>query len=756
MIESSYSFAPQRYEDELLALIAELDGLGSWDQAAYERALRHHPKDGRGFFSKAEILAGFRHLNRKLAWQRDDQVFADKIRMKPVRTLSGVAPVTVLTRPYPCPGRCIFCPSDVRMPKSYLSEEPGAQRAAEHQFDPYRQTFSRLRALSNIGHRVDKVELIVLGGTWSYYHESYQVWFVKRCFDAMNDFGSWRRGEPIEWPEQPQLDFRTLEARVDGADEGGKGDQRYNRIVTSFAAGADGLDRQSATWEELGAVQADNETALARCVGLVVETRPDHLDLAEAVRIRRLGATKVQIGFQSLDDDVLRLNRRGHDVDATRRAVRLLRQMGFKIHAHWMPNLYGSNPQADISDYRLLFDDPDFRPDELKVYPCSLIESAELMRFYRSGDWRPYSHDELLEVLTVSLAQTPPYCRLTRVIRDIPGTDIVDGNKLTNFRELVEREIGRRGQTLSDIRAREIGSREVSRDELRLDRIEYATSSGREIFLQYVDPRDRLAAFLRLSLPDEPPPIEEIAASAMIREVHVYGRLVAIGGRDEGRSQHLGLGRSLIEHAASEAARGGFADLAVISSVGTRGYYRALEFSDGDLYQHRPTRRSAATTGAGMPADVGEGLPPSRVPTSLAALDQLDVDLDLDVLADHQATGFEQPIVGQAELGAVDGQSTAHAETCVAPGILDGAGDVDRHANRLGGPLDGQVTDSHQLIAIPLDRGTAEADLGVVLDIEEVRAAEIFVPTLVAGVDRGRDDHHLDRRTGQILQIDIG
>ena len=169
MIESSYRFEPALHERVLGELIAEIDRAESLERADYEGILRRHPREEGGFFSKAEILSGFRYLNRKHAWERDEQAFADKIRMKPVRTLSGVAPVTALTKPYPCPGRCIFCPSDVRMPKSYLSDEPGAQRAAEHQFDPYRQTFSRLRALRNIGHRVDKVELIVLGGTWSYY-----------------------------------------------------------------------------------------------------------------------------------------------------------------------------------------------------------------------------------------------------------------------------------------------------------------------------------------------------------------------------------------------------------------------------------------------------------------------------------------------------------------------------------------------------------------------------------------------------------
>jgi elongator complex protein 3 len=582
--ETSYRFDPEGHERELEALIGELDGLRRWDKAQYESILRRHPKDGRGFFSKAEILNGFRHLNVKRGWERDEQAFADKIRMKPVRTLSGVAPVTVLTKPFPCPGKCIFCPSDVRMPKSYLSDEPGAQRAAEHQFDPYRQTLSRLRAYNNIGHRSDKVELIILGGTWSYYPESYQIWFVKRCFEAMNDFGRWRQGEQIDWPGLPGVDFRELKETVDGSSI----DATYNRIVSGYAQRAqeDAAAGQTATWAELEQAQRINERATARCVGLVVETRPDNLDLEEAIRIRRLGATKVQIGFQSLSDRVLGMNHRGHDVATTRRAVALLRQTGFKLHGHWMPNLYGSDPASDIVDYRRLFDDPDFRPDELKIYPCSLIASAELMRHYEDGSWKPYSHEELLEVLEACLRATPEYCRLTRVIRDIPGTDIVDGNKLTNFRELAERALAEKGLASRDIRAREVRQQEVERDALELRRADYETSTGTETFLQFVTPDDRIAAFLRLSLPEGPVPIPEIATGAMIREVHVYGRLVEIGARDSGRSQHLGLGRELIEESRRLARARGFDSLAVISAVGTREYYRSLDFEDGDLYQH--------------------------------------------------------------------------------------------------------------------------------------------------------------------------
>jgi elongator complex protein 3 len=255
-----------------------------------------------------------------------------------------------------------------------------------------------------------------------------------------------------------------------------------------------------------------------------------------------------------------------------------------------MPNLYGSSPEADVEDFERMFDDPAFRPDELKIYPCSLIESAELMAYHQDGRWRPYEHDELLHVLTECLQRAPAYCRVTRVIRDIPGTDIVEGNKLTNFRELAEGELDRRGVDRQEIRSREVGLRDVEDETLSLSDIEYTTSVGREHFLQFTTSDGQLAAFLRLSLPTEPVPITEIATSAMIREVHVYGVVVGLGQRQNGRSQHVGLGTRLIERASELARHAGFSDLAVISSVGTREYYRRLGFEDGEMYQRKGLR----------------------------------------------------------------------------------------------------------------------------------------------------------------------
>ncbi len=595
----------ERYREPLSQILAAVAAEPNLSRQGLARILKRHPKDGRGLFSKDELIAAYRALAGTDGVPPYDEAVIERLRMKPIRTLSGVTPVTVLTKPYPCPGECIFCPNDIRMPKSYLSSEPGAQRAEQNAFDPYLQTYSRLMALRNTGHPTNKVEVIILGGTWSFYPETYQIWFVKRVFDALRDFGQGIDGREQVWDALRA--GSQLHPEHDAAvqiDPGAVGGQSYNRLVQmiyrdemrrsreqaqAIARGrrARTLLDEYATWDELEAVQRENEYAACRCVGLVLETRPDNITPGEVIRMRRLGATKVQIGIQSLDDEVLRLNRRGHTVEQTRRAVRLLRLAGFKIFAHWMPNLYGASPQADIADYHRLFADPGFRPDELKIYPCSLIESAALMAHYRAGEWRPYTHDELLQVLTACFLATPEYCRLTRVVRDIPSTDIVAGDLTTNFRQVVERELAQRGLRGADIRSREIRHRPVDPDALTLDELAYTSSIGDELFLQFITPERRIAAFLRLSLPAEPLLVPELAGAAMIREVHVYGQSLAVGDEAPAHAQHRGLGARLIERAAALAAERGFRRLAVISAVGTRAYYRQRGFRDGVLYQLR-------------------------------------------------------------------------------------------------------------------------------------------------------------------------
>ena len=580
-------FDPEPHRAALEGIVREVVShlsLRALDEQSLDRILSRHPREGRGYFSRAEILAGYRRFFDRGALAVSEEQFVSAIQRRPVRTRSGVTPLTVLTKPFPCPGRCVFCPNDVRMPKSYLSDEPGAQRAATHRFDPYLQTWNRLAAYRAIGHPTDKVEIIVLGGTWSFYPEPYQVWFAARCFEALNDFGAGRDGRADVDPTAPR--FEALPALLDGR---AHREHAYNRSVQGFLrerlGGALVHEGECAPWHRLEAAQSANEGAGCRSVGLVVETRPDHVTEDEVLRIRRLGATKVQLGIQSLDDAVLAANQRGHDVAATRRAVGLLRRAGFKIHAHWMPNLLGATPERDARDFARLFSDPAVRPDELKIYPCSLIESAELMQHWERGAWRPYEHDELLELVAGALERVPRTCRVTRVIRDISSDDIVVGNKLTNFRQLAEAEVARRGGRCRDIRAREIRGDAFDPNSLSLRATVYDADVSEEHFLEWVTPEDRIVAFLRLSLPVQESFVRELGRAAIVREVHVYGGAADLGARGEDKAQHRGLGSRLVAEAASRARNAGHEELAVISAVGTREWYGRQGFRPTGRYQ---------------------------------------------------------------------------------------------------------------------------------------------------------------------------
>lgn len=592
-------------------LIVALGKIDQPNQADFLNLLRKYSDPVGGMFAKSDLNRAYTKLLDLGQIKPLPKKTLILFKKRPVRTLSGVAPVTVLTKPFPCPGECIFCPSDVRMPKSYLADEPGAQRAERNFFDPYLQTLNRLKALAANGHLVDKAELIILGGTWSFYPEKYQIWFVKECFRALNDFASPREknqvkkrlefykqlDEKLQTKNLPVIVSDSPEKRkvafADKKIDGEKLKQNYNQVVSKNYLEPEkelGLDRlQSASWTELELEQKKNETAKVRCVGLVLETRPDNISETEVIRLRRLGATKTQIGVQSLDDEVLLKNKRGHDVATTRRAFRLLRLAGFKIHAHWMANLYGSDVAKDKKDYLKLFTDQDFKPDELKIYPTSLIASAELMQYFKKGLWQPYDFKQLLEVLEFALTHTPPYCRLTRVVRDIPATDIVVGNKKTNFRQIVTDHISTQGKKLVDIRAREIRQTKFSPDKIKFDVIDYDTSVSQEKFLEFVvetDEGEKLLAFLRLSLLKKESFIDELKGkTALIREIHVYGRLTGLGQRDKDKAQHLGLGTKLIEKAKKIAKEAGYEKLAVISAVGTREYYRRRGFQDVGLYQ---------------------------------------------------------------------------------------------------------------------------------------------------------------------------
>ena len=335
----------------------------------------------------------------------------------------------------------------------------------------------------------------------------------------------------------------------------------------------------------LSEAQALNETAAHRNVGLVIETRPDEITPDELRWLRHLGVTKVQMGAQSLDDRILELNKRGHDVECTRRATALLRAAGFKIVLHWMPNLHGATPGSDREDFARLWQG--FCPDEIKIYPNQLLANAELYEYWQRGEFHPYTTEQLIDIIADIKPSIPRYCRVNRVIRDIPSTNVVEGNRRTSLRQDIHNEMKRRGTLCRCVRCREVKGRTVDLALLKLDDLIYPSDRAEEHFISYETPDDKLAGFIRLSLPDSDAPqtgLMDLEDAALIREVHVYGQSLPVGAEKQGAAQHAGLGTSLLQQAETIAKERGFTRLAVISAVGTRQYYLERGFERGELY----------------------------------------------------------------------------------------------------------------------------------------------------------------------------
>ncbi len=440
------------------------------------------------------------------------------LRVKPARTASGVAVVTVMTAPHACPhGVCVYCPGGPRFrtPQSYTGTEPAARRAAEHHYDPRDQTVARLRALQGIGHRTDKVDLIVLGGTFTSMEEGYKEWFVKGCLDAMNG-------------------------------------------------------RESATLEE---AQERNETADARCIGLTVETKPDCFLGREVEHAMHLGTTRVELGLQSTHDDVLARTHRGHTDADSRHALQRAKESGLKVGIHMMPGLPGSDPDRDLESFRLLFEDPAYRPDFLKIYPTLVLAGTALHGMWEHGLYTPLSMEEAVTLVAEVKALVPRWCRIQRVQREIGAPYIDGGPTKGDLRVLARERLRASGRDCHCVRCREVGFRGVEplSEAITLAREEYASSGGQEVFLSLEDPtRDVLVAYVRLRID---------AAGGTVRELKVFGRLVPLHEDPGPRWQHRGFGRRLMEEAET-VARDEFhvGRMRVTAGVGVRPYYRSLGY----------------------------------------------------------------------------------------------------------------------------------------------------------------------------------
>jgi elongator complex protein 3 len=493
----------------------------------HEFKLRHAAKYKHSPLANVELISVYRKLVND-GILPDDPTFLRMLRKRGVRSTSGIASITVITKAYPCPGRCIYCPSEPGMPKSYLSNEPAIMRAILNDFDPYKQTLNRLTSLGRSGHETSKIEVIVAGGTFSFYPRRYQSDFARGIYNALN---------------APLPPVRSL--------------QEAQRI---------------------------NEKAGHRCIGLSFETRPDHVTEDELRHLRMLGCTKIEMGVQSLNDEVLKLNKRDHGVAEVKRAIQLIRDAAFKVNCHMMPNLYGSNPEMDYRDFVELFENPAYRPDWLKIYPCMVVPWTALSKIYKEGKFIPYTDEELGDLMVKIKGVVPEYCRITRLYRDIPAPSVIGGSKLSNLRQIIQERMKKDGIKCRCIRCREIKGERIAADKLVMNVNEYEASGGREFFISFDEAgANRLASLLRLrfssySLSGKKHFMKELEGAALIREVHTYGEHVSVAGRTDAAAQHTGLGRRMIAKAEEISRAAGFKKIAVISGVGVREYYRKLGY----------------------------------------------------------------------------------------------------------------------------------------------------------------------------------
>ena len=472
------------------------------------------------------------------------------LRRKPVRTASGVSPVAIMTSPHTCPhGKCLYCPggpaSEFSSSQSYTGHEPAAARGVQNDYDPYGQVTLRLHQLRKIGHPVDKIELILMGGTMTARSHDYQEWFLKRALEAMNDYDLDSPPTPSESesfkPDPEATDFRYLEDVI-----------------------------------------AENETNAIRNIGTTFETKPDWCDPEQIDRMLRLGGTKVEVGVQTTYERINREMHRGHGIQASIDANRRLRNAGFKVGFHMMPGQPGMSKEMCLQDFRELFESTDWRPDYLKIYPTLVVRDTVTYDMWRQGEYDPLTNEEAADLVAEIKSMIPRYTRLQRVQRDIPADFIDAGVWKSNLRQLARQRMDEHGWTCDCIRCREVGMNDEEPDTVELDTYRYEVAGGTEHFISIEDfENDLLIGFCRLRFPGDPAantPAEslrtELEDAALIRELHVYGSEVAVGEAGGDDHQHKGYGRRLLEEAERLATKAGFGKLSVISGVGAREYYR--------------------------------------------------------------------------------------------------------------------------------------------------------------------------------------
>jgi len=489
--------------------------------------------------------------------------FLELLRKKPSRTLSGVAVVAVMTRPHRCPhGKCSYCPGgpEINAPQSYTGKEPAARRAIQYSFNPYLQTTFRLHQLKSIGHPVDKVELIVMGGTLTSQCIDYQDWFVKECLRAMNDFESNHK-------KIKQMGEHVFVKEFNSAEKG-------------FIYRED--------------IQKVNERSMVRCVGLTFEPRPDWARREQINWMLSFGVTRVETGVQNPFDFIYKRVNRGHRVEDVVESTREMKDSGLKVSYHMMPGLLGNRVELDLRGFEMVFNEDRFKPDMLKIYPCLVIKGTEYYRMWKKGLFHPLETDDAVDLLVEVKKMMPPWIRTMRIMRDIPSNLVEAGIKDSNLGELVYRRMGELGVKCRCIRCREVG-RSLSRgvepgiDDIELRKLEYNASGGREIFLSFEDVKqDILIGFLRLRIPYKPFRSEVDENTSLVRELHVYGPMVEVGEKPLFRWQHRGYGSELLSEAERISREEyGMDKILVTSGIGVREYYRKLGYERVGVYMGR-------------------------------------------------------------------------------------------------------------------------------------------------------------------------
>lgn len=504
------------------------------------------------------------------AHKKDRDELKKKILVKPVRTASGVAPVAIMTAPFACAhGKCTFCPGGPNsyygnIPQSYTGHEPTTMRAMRNQYDAYLQVFNRLEQYVALGHNHDKVELIVMGGTFPSMPEEYQNSFIRDAFAAMNDFSELFYTNN-EFELEKFKDFFELPGSVGDKE---RTEHIHKKLLSK---------KPSAS---LRKEQLRNETAKIRCVALCIETKPDWGFLEHGNQMLEQGCTRVEIGVQSVYDYVLKKVHRGHDSADTKKSFQILKDLGFKISAHYMPGLPLTDEQRDIEGFAQLFSDEDYRPDMLKIYPCMVAPGTALYIEWKQGKFTPLTADQAAQRIVKMKEFIPRYCRVQRIQRDVPTKMWASGVEFTNLRQYIHETYK---PQCACIRCREPMGRKIDYNGLKQDIYEYVANGGKEFFISLNDTaNDIIVGFCRLRFPSQFLRQEITKDSALVRELHVYGTATAIG--DEGAIQHKGYGKMLLNAAEEIVRKNKKNKMVIISGIGAREYYRKLGYTKEGPY----------------------------------------------------------------------------------------------------------------------------------------------------------------------------